>query len=143
MENNDLINERVHAYYWIDDINCAKTTLKTLAEIFEINLSSQVVESATGLPDKGIFGLPCGLVQGSLMFIGILGQERGLDNKNIVELCNDFANRFQNEFGCLTCKGLRPQGFKPENPPHLCEEITKKAIRFGANYINALIQMKV
>lgn len=135
MKFDDLINKRVHTYYWIDDLNCAKTTLKTLAEIFDIHLSSQVVDSAAGLPDKGVFGSRCGLVQGSLMFMGILGRERGLDNNKIVDLCYDFAYRFQDKFESLTCKGLRPQGFKPENPPHLCEDLSKKAIRFTANYI--------
>ena len=38
----------------------------------------------------------------------------------------------------LNCAILRPQGFKPDNPPHLCEEITKKAIMFTLNYLNSL-----
>lgn len=67
------------------------------------------------------------------MFIGILGKENGLENEAVVKTCNEFAKGFEKEFGSLDCRVLRPQGFKPDNPPHLCEEITKKAILFTLN----------
>lgn len=70
------------------------------------------------------------------MVIGILGKEKGLEPKDIVDKCNKFVKGFENEFGSLNCKDLRPEGFKPENPPHLCESITSKAISFTLNYIN-------
>jgi hypothetical protein len=109
--------------------------LKTLAEIFEINLSPQVIDSAVGMHGAGKFGAQCGLVEGSLMFMGIFGRERGYEDKIIVNSCYNLANEFQKDFGSLVCRDLRPQGFNPENPPHICEELTKKAVRFTANYI--------
>jgi hypothetical protein len=109
--------------------------LKTLAEIFEINLPPQVIDSAVGMHGAGKFGAQCGLVEGSLMFMGIFGRERGYEDKIIVNSCYNLANEFQKDFGSLVCRDLRPQGFNPENPPHICEELTKKAVRFTANYI--------
>jgi len=55
----------------------------------------------------------------------------------IVTRCYDFAKEFEKEFGSLNCRDLRPQGFKLDNPPHLCEEITKKVIAFTLNYLNS------
>ena len=138
MQDMELINEKVHSYYWNDDLNCAITSLLTLSEIFHTNLCSQIVSAGIGMPGAGGYGAQCGLVSGSLMFIGILGKENGQENKAIVKTCYEFVKRFENEFGSLDCRVLRPQGFNPDNPPHLCEEITKKAIMFTMSYLNSL-----
>lgn len=34
------------------------------------------------------------------------------------------------------CKVLRPQGFKPDNPPHLCEGITREAVVFSIDFVS-------
>jgi len=138
MEYLELINNKVHRYFWIDDLNCTITSLLTLSEIFHTKLCSQIVSAGIGMPGAGGNGAQCGLVSGSLMFIGILGKENGMENRAIVETCYEFAKGFEKEFGSLNCRILRPQGFKPDNPPHLCEEITKKAIMFALPYLNSL-----
>jgi C_GCAxxG_C_C family probable redox protein len=136
MEAHGLINERVTDYYEI--FNCATTMIKILSELFGITLCSQVLDSAIGMHGGGRFQAQCGLVEGSLMFIGILGRGRGLADEMIVASCYNFANQFQLHFGSLVCKDLRPQGFKPENPPHLCVELEKKAVAFTAAYIQGI-----
>lgn len=135
MKYNDLIEERVHDYYWEKDLNCAATILKTLAEIFEIGLDSQVINSAVGMHGAGKFGAQCGLVGGALMFLGILGSKKVISQKKIINTCYNFANEFQEEYGSLVCRELRPEGFKKDNPPHLCEGITKRAVKFTVNFI--------
>ncbi|OOM74118.1 C-GCAxxG-C-C family protein [Clostridium sp. BL-8] len=137
--NRDIINERVNKYYWEDDLNCATTVLKTLGSIYKIELESQIIDSAIGMHGAGKFGAQCGLVEGALMFIGIWGRKLRCDNKRIVEYCYNFADNFQSNFGSLICRELRPQGFNKDNPPHLCEEVTKKAIEFTCNYIDNTI----
>ncbi|HBE79759.1 MAG TPA: redox-active protein [Firmicutes bacterium] len=134
----NLINERVHYYYWNEDLNCATTVLKILEEIFDIDLNPQTVQAAIGLHGAGGFGAQCGLVEGPLMFIGIFGTKQGREQDDIIKLCHDFAAQFQKEFTSLSCGDLRPQGFKADNPPHLCEELTQKAVRFAADYIQSM-----
>jgi len=130
-----LMDARVHHYYWHEDRSCAITTLKILAERFTIELDHQVLDGAFGL-NAGRFGSQCGLVEGALMFIGIYGQQKGLELQGITELCHKFSSEFQAEFGSILCKELRPQGFSPNNPPHLCEKITKRAVVFSAEFIS-------
>ena len=112
---SSLINERVHHYYWNEDLNCATTILRILAEIFEINLYSQTIYSVIGMHGAGGFGAQCGLVEGSLMFIGILGKNQDHENEAIVKYCYHFSSEFQKNFGSLVCSELRPQGFKPDS----------------------------
>lgn len=128
------IQQLVHDYYWQKDFNCANTTLAILAEIFSIKLSEQIASAAFGL-NAGRMGLQCGLVEGALMFIGIVGQTQKLDDAAKHGLCQDFVLAFQREFGAITCTELRPEGFSPQNPPHLCEARTLQAISFSANFI--------
>jgi C_GCAxxG_C_C family probable redox protein len=136
MTTEELVRDRVHKYYWEDDINCATTTLRILSEVFATRLSDQVIDSAIGLHGAGEFGAQCGLVEGTLMFLGIIGRSEGIPDENTVESCQDFARQFETRFGSLQCKVLRPQGFKPDNPPHLCEGITKEAVVFGIDFVS-------
>ena len=134
-EMDGLIRERVHSYYWNDDINCAETTLKVLSEIFDLPLNPQVIHAASGMHGAGKYGVQCGLVEGTLMFIGILGHQAGLEGSEIERLCHDYASSFEGEFGSLSCRDLRPEGFKPTNPPHLCEELTARSIAFSREFL--------
>ncbi|MBU2703519.1 C_GCAxxG_C_C family putative redox protein [Sporomusaceae bacterium BoRhaA] len=129
------IREKVHSYYWEEDINCATVMLKILSELHDLNLDQRVVNSAIGMHGAGGFGAQCGLVEGSLMFIGIFGKENKLETEKIVDLCYCFAKEFEQKFSSLLCKQLRPQGFKSDNPPHLCEGLTNQAIKFTAEYL--------
>lgn len=118
------VKNAIHNYYWIDDINCATTTLKTLAKSFSVNISTQVIDSAVGMHGAGKYGAQCGLVEGTLLFIGIYGRSINLDDKDIIEICSSFAEGFEANFSSLLCSRLRPRGFNDTDPDHLCEEIT-------------------
>ncbi len=135
MDTESFVKDRVRKYYWKDDINCATTVLKILSEIFHIDLDSQLIASAVGMHGAGEFGAQCGLVEGTLMFLGIFGNEKRLTDREIIALCYKFAEKFEKEFGSLLCSTLRPQGFKPDNPPHLCEELTVKGVLFSIDFM--------
>jgi len=140
MKTDKFVKRKVSKYYWKDEINCATTTLKTLSEAFEIELNNQVIDAAQGMHGAGEYGAQCGLVEGTLMFLGIFARENGIPDDSIVESCNKFAGQFENQFNSLQCSLLRPEGFNPNNPPHLCEPITCKAIEFSINFISNLIK---
>ena len=133
-----FVEERVSRYYWNDDINCASTTLKILSEYFEIELDSQIIYAAIGMHGAGEYGAQCGLVEGTLMFLGIFGEKHNIPENLIVRFCREFARKFENEFGSLQCSVLRPEGFHPDNPPHLCEPLTCKAIGLSIEYISGI-----
>lgn len=135
MEMEEYIKRRVADSYWRENVNCATTILSILSELHEITLNKQVIHSAIGMHGAGGFRAQCGLVEGALMLIGILGKEKEMSTEAIIDLCYCFAQEFELKFGSLLCKQLRPQGFKPENPPHLCEGLTNQAVTFTAEYV--------
>jgi hypothetical protein len=110
--------------------------LKILSELFSTDINNQVIEATFGL-NAGRLGYQCGLVEGTLVFIGIYGNEKKIEKEVIKDLCSKFACRFQGRFGSMLCSVLRPQGFSPLNPPHLCESLTKLAVKFSAQFINS------
>jgi len=138
----ELINIRIHDYYWDEDLSCVVTTLKILSEIYYPELHPQVIAAAFGL-NAGRCGYQCGLVEGALLFIGIYGSRNGMTNEKITDLCHGFCDKFQERFGSILCSQLRPQGFSSGNPPHLCESITKKAIAFSAEFMAENIKDKL
>ncbi len=137
----NLINNRVHEYYWNQNLNCAVTTIKILSELYPIEINAQVMDASTGMNGAGRFGSQCGLVEGVLMFIGIYGIHKGIQKEKIIDLCNNFSKGFQQNFGSLLCRELRPQGFSSSNPPHLCEDITKRAVSYSVEFIAKSINL--
>lgn len=129
------IKERVHELYWKQDINCARTMLICLCELFDIDIEKQTLNSAIGLHGAGGFRAQCGLVEGALMFIGIYFSDKGKTEADIASICYQYADEFTKRFGSLKCYDLRPDGFSENDPPHACEEITGVAIEFTKEFI--------
>ena len=138
----EYIINRVHELYWDEDINCARTTIICLSELFEISLEPQTIWSAVGLHGAGGYRAQCGLVEGALMFIGIYLHMLGKTEDEIVSDCYNFASSFDNTFGSLRCLGLRPSGFSESDPPHMCEKLTCNGIEFAYQYILEITEQK-
>ena len=139
MKTDAFIRNRVARYYWQDDINCATTTLKILAEHFDLPLSNQVIDAAVGMHGAGEYGAQCGLVEGTLMLLGIMGRSRAIADDAIISACRAFAGEFEKRFKSLSCAILRPAGFDPRNPPHLCEDVTCEAVTFSLDFIQGFL----
>ena len=134
------INEKVHELYWEKDINCAGTMLMCLGELFHVVYEPQVLNSAVGMHGAGGYRAQCGLVEGALMFIGIYFAMLKVPNQHIVSECFRFAEEFDREFGSLQCFHLRPTGFGPDDPPHMCEQLTCRAIAFANEFIKNAVR---
>ena len=126
---------RIHELYHVHDINCARTTLHCLSEDMGVELAPQVLHAAVGMHGAGRFRAQCGLVEGALMFIGILGVQQGKTDKEIAALCFRYAEEFTARFGSLLCRELRPGGFQPTDPPHACEGLTLDTTLFAAEFM--------
>ncbi|MFA5453516.1 MAG: C-GCAxxG-C-C family protein [Sphaerochaetaceae bacterium] len=135
MEIERIIENKVHTAYYQCDINCARTMLTTLGDLFHITIEKQTYLSAIGLHGAGGHRDQCGLVEGSLMFLGIYFLEKGRKEEEVVALCYEFAQEFTKQFGSVRCRELRPSGFQETDPPHLCEDLTCKAIVFTYRFI--------
>lgn len=135
----DNIIKLVHHYYWDLDINCARTALRSLGEIFNIPIDSQTLQSAIGLHGAGGFRAQCGLVEGAIMFIGIHFTKLGKCEAEISDICFQFAELFTKNFSSLLCYDLRPNGFMDDDPPHSCERVTVEAINFTYDFIMRVI----
>jgi hypothetical protein len=135
MEIEKRIAKGVHVHYWDHDDNCAVTTLTIVARLFRFEPDEQVLKAALGLWGAGGHRAQCGLVEGALFSIGLLGSRRGLDRTQVSRLCRRFAESFEACFGSLICRELRPEGFSPDNPPHLCEDLSVRAISFTTRFL--------
>ena len=134
--------QRVHDLYWNRNFNCARTMLACLGERFDIFIEPQTLQAATGMHGAGRFRAQCGLVEGALMFAGIIGSCDGHSDKDIESLCFRFAEAFTNRFGSLLCRDLRPGGFLPSDPPHACEALTVQAVSFTADFLESMVNAR-
>jgi hypothetical protein len=142
MDWQHYIDQEVHRHYWDHDNTCAFTTLSIVSGLFDIPLQSQVMDAALGMWGAGGHRAQCGLVEGALMLIGVLGSHRGLDRDQISSLCRNFARGFEENFGSLICRELRPEGFATDNPPHICEDLSRRAVRFTTRFIADAFQLQ-
>lgn len=138
MMKREDIPEKVHEYYWKDDINCARTTLCCLSQMYDFPIETQTIQAAIGLHGAGGYRAQCGLVEGALMFIGSYYSAKGKEEAEIVDLCYRYAEAFEKHFGSLRCYDLRPSGFTENDPPHMCEKITCEAVTFAYDFIKKL-----
>ena len=95
------------------------------------------MDAGLGMHGAGGFRGQCGLVEGALMFLGIYGKKLGKTDAEVVALCYDYGKTFTGTFGSLSCKELRPGGFREDDPPHLCEKLTCDAIGFTYNFLKS------
>jgi hypothetical protein len=65
-----------------------------------------------------------------------LGRRQHISDEAIIQACKAYAAQFEKRFHSLSCAVLRPQGFDPNNPPHLCETFTREAVRFTIAFIS-------
>lgn len=131
----EFVKSRVHDYYWEKDLNCATSTLLVMAEYFGITLQPQLIDAAVGMHGAGGYRAQCGLVEGMLMFIGIFGRQKKVDDEEITGFCREFARKYEDTFSSLTCHNLRPGGFNDDDPPHLCEGLTDDSISHNIQMI--------
>ena len=106
-DHKNNIENLVKKLYWDIDFNCAITTLTVLSEIYDTKIEKQVFYSATGLNGAGKYQAQCGIVEGSLMFLGIFGTMRGYTANKIENTCYEFASSFEKKFTSLKCSNLR------------------------------------
>jgi hypothetical protein len=110
------IKDQVHELYWKYDINCARTMLTCLGELFDTSIEAQTLNSAIGLHGAGGFRAQCGLVEGALMFIGIYYSNAGRNEEDIALICYQYE----------------------DDPPHVCEAITCEAVEFAGEFIKTV-----
>ncbi|MBN2283487.1 MAG: C_GCAxxG_C_C family protein [Deltaproteobacteria bacterium] len=134
-----FVQEKVKTYYWDNDFNCATTSLLILSEIFDVPLTDQVLDSVLGMHGAGEYGAQCGLVEGTLLFLGIIGRCTGIPDDEIILGCKEYAGRFEEQYSSLLCRELRPEGFSEDNPPHICESLTCRAICFAIEFVSTFI----
>jgi hypothetical protein len=80
-----------------------------LSEHFGIELNSQIFDAAIGMHGAGGYQAQCGLVEGALLFFGIIARAKGVpDPMTIVFFCRRLAETFSSSYGTLECKNLRP-----------------------------------
>lgn len=133
-----FVSTKLEYFFKELDLNCAEASLKILSEAFDFDLSQQLFDSASGMNGAGQYRAQCGLVEGPLMFLGAFLRSKEM-SKDVVKIsCQNFAKDFEEEFGSLLCRDLRPGGFNDNDLPHLCEGMSRNAIVFTLNYVSNL-----
>ena len=95
---------------------------------FGIDLNPQVMDAASCMHGAGGYRAQCGLVEGMLMFVGIIGHANKMEQSEINSFCSRTAESYEKKFGSLRCEILRPNGFNDDDPPHLCERLSCDSI---------------
>ncbi len=142
MTIREIIKERVYHYFWEEDLHCGRTSLLCMAELFDLKLEPQTVKAAIGMAGAGRFRAQCGLVEGSLMFLGIYFSQQGKTDEEIYRICFRFANEFTHKFSSLRCYELRPNGFSSVDPPHMCDMLAVEALTFTYQFVQDILELE-
>lgn len=135
-EQNEIAEIVRHSYHKLN-LNCAKVTLIALGGIFDCRIEPPLLLAATAMNGAGRTRGQCGLLEGSLMFMGLYFGGHGLNDRDVVNIAGRFVEGFKKSFGSTGCHELRPGGFKKSDPLHLCEGLTVRTIAFSRDFIRA------
>lgn len=112
-------------------------SLKLLDEVYNIPLNLQVIDAAQGMNGAGKLGAQCGLVEGTLMFIGVWGRKRNFSYDKVQSLCKNYALLFEQRFNSLLCRQLKDRArIVALDPDHPCEELKISAISMAIDYLS-------
>ncbi len=134
VEREAFVNDRVGRYFKVNDYNCVRTNLLTPGEHFGIEIGTQIMAAAAGMHGAGKYRVQCGLVEGTLMFPGLLGTEKGVGEEDIIAACYDFGEPYEEMFSSLQCRDLRPGGFN-DDPPQLCPDLACNSTIFSLGFV--------
>ena len=129
MSTRELVSERVHQLYWNENLNCQKTTLTVLSEIFE---HKKDIKS----PQRTLPPGYCGLVKGGVLYLCHLSEKKGLNEEEITQL---YLKGFEERFKRLLCRELRGKKIQPCKQQHPCEGFTIDAILFDIEFIEKIL----
>ena len=135
------MKKRVATYFHLNDYNCVRIDLLILAEYFKLRVGAQLLNAAIGMHGAGGYRAQCGLVEGTPMFLGVVGAEKGITEEEIVSACYDFGEAYEREFSSLQCQILRPGGFNEDDPPHLCENLACRSTSFSIAFVEERLQL--
>jgi len=89
----------------------------------------------------GGYRAQCGLVEGTLLFLGVVGAEKDVEEEEIITACCDFGREFEELFSSLQCRTLRPGGFNEDDPPHLCLDLACRSTQFSIDFVEKRLQL--
>jgi len=132
MNRNYDILEKMHYYYVEQGLNCAEATIIVLSEKFDLLINQQVMAAAIGMNGAGGSGAQCGLIEGSLMFLGILGVVKNATKDEIKAVIQNYTKLFNDKFHSLNCNFIKPEN---EYESKKCRDLAKESVQFCFEYI--------
>ncbi len=131
-ETEKKVRSLVHHYYNVCDINSAKTTLYCLGELLGVSIKTQAIQAASGLYNMSRGKDGYGLLNGAVMFMGILFSKKNMAEREISNICTRFADKFQEKFGSVINRDLGSS----KEALRLKEEMTVNAILFDYDFLS-------
>lgn len=141
MDLENFIDKEVHDNFWERDLNCSTNILMLLSQLNGIKLDKQVLYSVSGLHGVNPTISQCGLLTGSLMFLGIYAREKNIPNSQITKYYYDFSKYFQRKFGDTLCQSLNNEKENLGISPFSCEKLTKDVVTFTSSFIHKNIKI--
>lgn len=118
----ERIRKIAEDYYRNGDFYCSEAVVKTIIDEFQIDVSEDVIEMASGFPvGMGGMGCTCGALTGGVMAIGLVyGRSQGKDPKvnKAMELSAKLYQIFCERHKVSCCKVLT-RGMEKGSPEHM------------------------
>ena len=138
MGTQERILEMVHHCYWDNNANCAQTTLHCLEQLTGLPVHPSLYQATVGCHGAAGHGGQCGLIEGATLFLGLYCAAMGKSVEETEEICARYALVFNRNFNSMACSDLRPGGFRADDPPHLCERFTVRAVTCLHDFVSCL-----
>lgn len=120
-----MLKDCMGKYYFEGNYNCAETVLQAANEYYDLGLTEHEIKMFGGFGAGIQSGNTCGAVLAS---VGILShkyiEKKAHESADIKPVTLKLIRKFNEKYGSVLCKEIKPQSFKPE---YRCQKTVETA----------------
>ncbi|MFA5828869.1 MAG: C-GCAxxG-C-C family protein [Candidatus Gracilibacteria bacterium] len=126
------------------DYNCGEVVVRTVANNLKIKLPIVAKKISSAMNGGGRAGAQCGILEAGLLILSLLcGRADSKQPRDPLQiLAYKLTKKFENEYGNLLCRNIRPEGFKPDQINNICEERIIYGIIFLLNFFEEISNLE-
>lgn len=114
-EGNIMLKDLLPKYYFEQNYNCAETILRAANEYYNLGLHDKdmILVGAYGAGIQS--GNTCGAVLSVAAILSLKYVEaKAHESEDIRPVVQKMMRKFNEKYGSILCKNIKPQSFKPE-----------------------------
>lgn len=110
-----MLKDVYSKYYHDQNYNCAETIIRAANDYYDLKLHDRDMIMLAAYGGGIQTGNTCGAILAAVSVLSMkYVEQKAHDSKNIKPITTDLIRRFNEKYGSILCKEIKPQSFDPQ-----------------------------